>query len=342
MGQGRRQHSHEIRCLCVSKWKKGYGYSRTARELEMVRTTVRDNIAHFKLNGHCVVAPHQGRPRLTTARDDRRILRDTETNRFSSAAVLAAADSKDTGRVVSLQVVRNRLNAVGLNGRSARKKPYLSNKHRKQRLAYAKRLAHLEKDDWANVLFTDEASVELHGTSGRVSVWRRTHEAFHEKCVVPTFKSSRKSLMVWSSISADGVGTMHFCEKSVDGAYYRHLLQQEIPITRQLLGLPQPVNFVQDNAPAHRAKATTKFVKSLGLHDLRHPVQSPDLNPIENVWAIMKRELNRQPATSIEDLKVKLLEIWTSIDDDVIRKCVLSMPARLDAVIASKGAHTKY
>ncbi|KAE8913990.1 hypothetical protein PF005_g1556 [Phytophthora fragariae] len=56
----------------------------------------------------------------------------------------------------------------------------------------------------------------------------------------------------------------------------------------------------------------------------------------------MKRELNRQPASSIEDLKVKLLDIWVNISDDVIRKFVLSMPARLDADIASKGAHTKY
>ncbi|EGZ27076.1 hypothetical protein PHYSODRAFT_320926 [Phytophthora sojae] len=189
-------------------------------------------------------------------------------------AVLVAVVSKDAGRVVSPQVVRNRLNAVGLDGRSARKKPYLSKKHRKQCLVYTKRLAHLEKDDWANVLFTDEAPVELHDTSGRVSVWRRTHEAFYEKCVVPTFKSSRKSLM-----------------KSVDGAYYRHLLQQEIPITHQLPGLPQRR---QRSSASHRAKATAKFVKSLGLHDLRHPAQSPDLNPIGNVWAIIKRELNRR------------------------------------------------
>ncbi|KAE9322548.1 hypothetical protein PF008_g17568 [Phytophthora fragariae] len=342
MAPVRRQHSHQIRCLCVSKWKKHYSYSRISREVELARTSVRDIIAHFKSTGHCVIPPRQGRPRLTTAREDRRILRATEQNRCISAAVLAAAVSKDTGCPITPQVVRNRLNESGLNGRSARKKPYLSKKHRQQRLAYAKRLAHFEEEDWETVIFTDEASVELHGTTGRVSVWRRTHEAFHEKCVVPTFKSSRKSLMVWSSISADGVDTMHFCEKNVDGEYYRGLLQKEIPITRQLLGLPTPTNFVQDNAPAHRAKATKTFVKQIGLHDLRHPPQSPDLNPIENVWAIMKRELNRQPASSIEDLKVKLLDIWVNISDDVIRKFVLSMPARLDADIASKGAHTKY
>lgn len=162
----------------------------------MPRTSLRDIITHFKLNGHCVVAPCRGLPRLTTARDDRRILRATETNRFSSAAVLATAVSKDTGLTLSPQVVRNRLTEAGFHRRSTRKKSYLSKKHRKQRLSYAKRLAHLEGEEWGNVLFMYEASAELDGTSGRVSVWLRIHEAFHKKCIVPTFKSSRKSLMV--------------------------------------------------------------------------------------------------------------------------------------------------
>ncbi|KAG3071584.1 hypothetical protein PC121_g9182 [Phytophthora cactorum] len=56
----------------------------------------------------------------------------------------------------------------------------------------------------------------------------------------------------------------------------------------------------------------------------------------------MKRELNWAPASSLDDLKQKLMRIWTRIDDDIIRKCVESMPARLDDVIASKGSHTKY
>nr|CCA24074.1 AlNc14C221G9100 [Albugo laibachii Nc14] len=50
-----------------------------------------------------------------------------------------------------------------------------------------------------------------------------------------------------------------------------------------------------------------------------HPPQSPDLNPIENLWTVMKAELHKNPASSIHDLKVKLKEIWYSIDNEILK-----------------------
>jgi transposase len=288
------------------------------------------------------VSPRPGRKKITDVRHDRRIVRAVEANRFVSAAKLAADVGAEIGRKVSKWTIRSRIHAAGLNGRSARKKPFLSKKHRRARLLYAKKYGHLTAEDWDDVLFTDEAKVELHGTTGRVSVWRRTHEAFSSKCVLPTFKSGRQSVMVWGSICGNGVGTLHICSESVTGDYYRHILRSEVPITRLLNDLPAATSFVQDNAPAHRAKLTKKCIEELNLKDLRHPAQSPDLNPIANVWAEMKRELNRDPATSLDDLKLKLKGIWAGLDDGFIRKCVRSMASRLDAVKKERGGHTKY
>nr|CCA24102.1 transposase (putative) [Albugo laibachii Nc14] len=127
--------------------------------------------------------------------------------------------------------------------------------------------------------------------------------------------------MVWSSIASNGVGTIHFCDGTVNGEYYRKLLQEEIPTARALLGLP--TSFVQNNAPAHRAKLTKDCVDELQLKDFMHPPQSPNLNPIENLWTVMKAELHKNPASSIHDLKVKLKEIWYSIDNEIGRKCLL-------------------
>jgi hypothetical protein len=56
----------------------------------------------------------------------------------------------------------------------------------------------------------------------------------------------------------------------------------------------------------------------------------------------MKKELHKNPATSIQDLKTELLKIWTDIDDEVVKRCVISMPKRLKAVLDQRGGHTKY
>nr|CCA25017.1 Rab7 family GTPase putative [Albugo laibachii Nc14] len=153
--------------------------------------------------------------------------------------------------------------------------------------------------------------IGFNGSTGKMSVWRRTSEAFAEKCTTATHKNVRTSIMVWSSIASNGVGTIHFCDRTVNGEYYRKLLQEEIPTTRALLGPPTP--FVQDNAPAHRAKLTKDCVDELQLTDFMHPPQSPDLNPIENLWTVMKAELHKNPAFSIHDLKVKLKEICLNL-----------------------------
>jgi hypothetical protein len=148
---------------------------------------------------------------------------------------------------------------------------------------------------------------------------------------------------VFATISGDGVGLLHFCTKSIDGEYYRKMIRDVIPLSKEFLGLNGITHFVQDYAPAHRAHATTACLRDEPhLEDMDHPPQSPDLNPIENVWAIMKKRLSPSPTMSLDDLKVTLKQIWYGLDDEYIRKCMRSMPERLDAGFAAKGCHTKY
>eukprot|EP00644_Phytophthora_capsici_P006769 jgi/Phyca11/103636/e_gw1.8.104.1 len=293
-----RQYSQDLRDRIIWKWKEGHSQRSISDHLCIPRRSIRSILDNFHKHGHANPLPRTGRPRKTDARQDRAIVRSVERNRFSSAVTLAAQVSEQVQATISRDLTRDRLRATGLHGRSARKKIFLSPRHRRLRLAYAHRFGNMNAEFWSRVLFTDEASVELNGTTGRVYVWQRPNEAFDPRCVLPTFKSGRQKLMVWSSISADGVGTLHFCDESVTGEYYRHLLRQEIPITKQFLAFSGETLFVHDNAPAHSAKLTAQCLRELNLISL-----GPDLNPIENMWFIMKMKLSRCPATSIDDLK---------------------------------------
>lgn len=72
------------------------------------------------------------------------------------------------------------------------------------------------------------------------------------------------------------------------------------------------------------------------------PPQSPDINPIEHLWAIIEKELQKFNITSKTSLKDKILEVWSSISPSITENLVKSMHNRLQDVIRAKGGPTKY
>jgi len=72
------------------------------------------------------------------------------------------------------------------------------------------------------------------------------------------------------------------------------------------------------------------------------PANSPDLNPIENLWGWMKRKMAPLKRTSLEDWRSKLEKLWEEVPIELLENLVLSMPHRIEACIQAKGGHTKY
>ncbi len=95
--------------------------------------------------------------------------------------------------------------------------------------------------------------------------------------------------------------------------------------------------FQHDNDPKHTSKATVGFLKKNRVKVIQWPSMSPDLNPIEHLWGILKRQVEHHSPSSIQSLKEVILEEWKKIDI-----FVYSMPRRLGAVIKNHGGHTKY
>lgn len=74
------------------------------------------------------------------------------------------------------------------------------------------------------------------------------------------------------------------------------------------------------------------------------PPQSPDLNPIEHVWHLLKTRIHKYPtrATTKQELEERINQEWYKITKEECRKYIDSMPARIEAVIKSKGGSTHY
>ena len=74
------------------------------------------------------------------------------------------------------------------------------------------------------------------------------------------------------------------------------------------------------------------------------PPQSPDLNPIEELWLIVESGLQKHESgpSNIRELEKMVIEEWESIPKNLYHKLISSMPSRIQAVISAKGGHTKY
>jgi transposase len=99
--------------------------------------------------------------------------------------------------------------------------------------------------------------------------------------------------------------------------------------------------FMQDQAPCHRAKKVTDCSKNESINIFEWPGNSPDLNPIENAWKVMKSRIKRSALSNIEDLKKEIIRVWISeMSQEYFKKLSDSMPKRLENVIRAKGHMT--
>ncbi len=133
-----------------------------------------------------------------------------------------------------------------------------------------------------------------------------------------------------------------FLKSTVNAAIYQDILEHfMLPSADKLYGDADFI-FQQDLAPAHTAKGTKSWFNDHGVTVLDWPANSPDLNPIENLWSIVKRKMRDTRPNNSDELKAAIKETWASIPPQQCHKLITSMPRRIEAVMKAKGAPTKY
>ncbi len=218
-------------------------------------------------------------------------------------------------------------------------KPLLNQRQRQRRLTWAVEKKNWTVAQWSKVLFSDESTFCISFGNQGPRVWRKSGEAQNPCCLKSSVKFPQ-SVMIWAAMSSAGVGPLCFLKSTVNAAIYQEILEHFMLPSADKLYWDADFIFQQDLAPAHTAKGTKSWFNDHGVTVLDWPANSPDLNPIENLWGIVKRKMRDTRPNNADDLKATVKETWASIPPQQCHKLITSMPRRIEAVIKAKGAPT--
>lgn len=328
----------------VALLQDGRNKSYVSRILHIPRSTVQDVWNRFLETGNYTRRPGSGRKKATNLADSRFILLKSLRDRRATASVLQHDLQRVRGKIVSAVTIRRRLKEAGLNSRRPAVAPQLLPHHRQDRLRFARQHVNWRRQEWRNVLFTDESRVCLRSPDGRERVYRRRNERFADCTISERLSFHGGSVMIWAGISIEGRTNLIFVENGALNAhmYIEEILQEAVIPFGPFIG--EEFILMQDNARPHVANVVNEFLDEVGIRRLEWPSCSPDLNPIEHLWDELKRRVRHRlirPET-LAELRLALNEEYEAIPQEKIINLIDSMPRRLRAVIAARGGHTRY
>jgi transposase len=314
-----------------------------AIQLGLVQSTVNRIIKHHMISGSVKNNLRPGRLQKLSKRDHRHLLMNVKKNRRLTLQEI----TKEIPSQPSLSTIRRTLHDANLNNRIAIKKPFICARNQAKRLAFALKYQHLTVEDWKHILWTDESTFEIGKNTQQVRIWRSSSERYNTACITPSFKSGRTSVMVWGCFMWGKLGPLVILSKDqrFDSKKYVNILEEHLldfwMEQSEEIGY---VVFQEDNSPIHTSKLAKQWRESMDIQSLQWPPNSPDLNPIEHIWYILKTTIQKmepRPMT-IPSTIAAIRKAWNKLDVNILNNLVESMPDRLAAVIQAKGGNTKY
>lgn len=226
------------------------------------------------------------------------------------------------------------------------KKSSLTEEHLDQRKTFATLTKDWTQNGWTKVIFTDEKIFMSH-PNGQIKVKRTLGTAFEQRHleIVPRRKFSINDwgCMIGSNLT---LCVYRVDKKGFNSSLYRYLLRRVAfpKFCRKYKN--NSFVFQQDNAPIHTSKKMQAFFDETQIYPMFWPAASPDLSPIENLWAILQKRVNKrlrnQNVNNGDELFQVVKEEAKSIEPKIIKNLYQSMPKRIKLLTENNYKRIKY
>ena len=191
-------------------------------------------------------------------------------------------------------------------------------------------------------MWSYETKIELFGINWTCRVWRKRNDDYNPKNTIPTVKHGGGNFRLWGVFSAKGTGWLHSIERRIDGAMYSEILGDNLLPSATTLEMGRGWVFQHDNDPKHMDKGIREWLKKKHIKVMECLSQSPDLNPIENLWRELKLRVAKRQPWNLKDLESICKEESTKIPPEMCANLVTNYKKRLTSVVANNSFSTKY
>ncbi|EJT52806.1 transposase [Trichosporon asahii var. asahii CBS 2479] len=331
----------------VGAWKMGHALREMERELGYPYSTIRDIIELYKKTGATVTLYVKPEKQLSP-RTKRKLARDVKENPFVSLTELG--QEYDVHRTT----IARYLAEINIFSRVARRTPFLKAHHINMRIIYAVQYRGFR---WDLVIFTDECTI-CNMNYAPPRCLRPPNEQDNPLYTIPAMAGSRIAVNVWGAmvkgkklpllnLTAEIKRREPNAEKwTLTGdRYAEYVLFERLSVYAAELARERGGGWtVEDNVALHHTNLCRSIRNECGFQCIDHPPCSPDLNPIEHLWAYIKMRLaRRRQATTKEELWEQIVDVYErEVPQWFIDTLVDSMPEQIETLIEREGLYTGY
>ena len=316
-----------------NEFKRGTSIRKLSKLFSIPKSSI-----YYNLKYRTIQKKIPGKKPIINKNDKRKIISVVDNynsrNEFCSSSIIR----KELNLKCCNRTIQRCLRQMQLKYFSVSKTFHLTPSMKRRRVEMAKRYI-IDGQNWKSVVFSDEKYFTLKGADLKYYWSRESDKPLRFNRL---YRSS--GVMVWAMLMPNGLLSYRILEGKQNSSKYINILTTSAMAIMKL-NYRSTLTYQHDNAPIHVSKQTKKALKNCDLKVIEWPAYSPDLNIIENVWAILGREIYKYGAVqNLGELRTRIKEAIMNFNEtkqNTVSNLYESIPERLVAVICQRGERLK-